>query len=566
MFPLGVGGVMLHRLGTWAVVLGLALPAWAGERPGVISGYVRSSSGVPQMGAVVEVLGGSVRSLIVFTDGAGFYSAAGLLPGFYNIKVSAPSFLPALRERIGLRAGASINVNVTLNTLLGALELGKIRSTPDDDDWKWTLRSVANRPILRIVNDPNMTGEKPDHELRGSLSFLAGSATGGYGSGADMSTGFTLERSIFSAGRVGLSGNLGYGEGFPAAVLRTSYSHRLMDGSEPSVALTVRRFAPSDPNLHNAALQALALSASDDFSIGDVLELKFGSELQTIQFLGRVTAFRPYGSADLHLSPNTVLEYDYATSLPDNRSEKGFDSAPADFSESNPRVSMQGFASKIERAQHQELNLSRRMGKNNLQIAVFSDRVRDTVLTGTGQVTAAGGFLLPDVYSGTFSYTGKPLDATGMRVVLQRKLSADLTATLDFAYGGVLDLAKPDVALEDAQQWIRTQRRQAVAAKFSGTVPQTHTRWIASYRWVSGRALTPVDMFNASPGQSDPFLNLFIRQPIPSMGFLPGHMEAIVDVRNLLAQGYVPVLGQDGQTVYLVQAARSVRGGVAFSF
>lgn len=557
---------MLHRLGTWAVVLGLALPAWAGERPGVISGYVRSSSGVPQMGAVVEVLGGSVRSLIVFTDGAGFYSAAGLLPGFYNIKVSAPSFLPALRERIGLRAGASINVNVTLNTLLGALELGKIRSTPDDDDWKWTLRSVANRPILRIVNDPNMTGEKPDHELRGSLSFLAGSATGGYGSGADMSTGFTLERSIFSAGRVGLSGNLGYGEGFPAAVLRTSYSHRLMDGSEPSVALTVRRFAPSDPNLHNAALQALALSASDDFSIGDVLELKFGSELQTIQFLGRVTAFRPYGSADLHLSPNTVLEYDYATSLPDNRSEKGFDSAPADFSESNPRVSMQGFASKIERAQHQELNLSRRMGKNNLQIAVFSDRVRDTVLTGTGQVTAAGGFLLPDVYSGTFSYTGKPLDATGMRVVLQRKLSADLTATLDFAYGGVLDLAKPDVALEDAQQWIRTQRRQAVAAKFSGTVPQTHTRWIASYRWVSGRALTPVDMFNASPGQSDPFLNLFIRQPIPSMGFLPGHMEAIVDVRNLLAQGYVPVLGQDGQTVYLVQAARSVRGGVAFSF
>jgi hypothetical protein len=73
-------------------------------------------------------------------------------------------------------------------------------------------------------------------------------------------------------------------------------------------------------------------------------------------------------------------------------------------------------------------------------------------------------------------------------------------------------------------------------------------------------------MFNASPGQSDPYLNLFIRQPIPNMGFLPGHMEAIIDVRNLLAQGYVPVLGQDGQTVYLVQSARAVRGGVSFSF
>jgi hypothetical protein len=73
-------------------------------------------------------------------------------------------------------------------------------------------------------------------------------------------------------------------------------------------------------------------------------------------------------------------------------------------------------------------------------------------------------------------------------------------------------------------------------------------------------------MYNASPGQSDPYLNLFVHQPIPSMGFLPGHVEAVIDLRNLLAQGYVPVLAQDGQTVYLVQAARSVRGGLTFSF
>jgi hypothetical protein len=39
-----------------------------------------------------------------------------------------------------------------------------------------------------------------------------------------------------------------------------------------------------------------------------------------------------------------------------------------------------------------------------------------------------------------------------------------------------------------------------------------------------------------------------------------------VDIRNLLAQGYVPVLGQDGHTVYLVQSARAIRGGLAFTF
>jgi UDP:flavonoid glycosyltransferase YjiC (YdhE family) len=67
-------------------------------------------------------------------------------------------------------------------------------------------------------------------------------------------------------------------------------------------------------------------------------------------------------------------------------------------------------------------------------------------------------------------------------------------------------------------------------------------------------------MFNASAGQSDPFLNVFVRQPIG------GHVEALIDIRNLLAQGYVPVVASDGQTVYLVESARSVRGGVAFTF
>jgi len=520
------------------------------------------------MGAVVQILGAANRTFTVFTDAAGYYAATGLLPGFYTLKVTAPSFLPALRERVGLRSGASVNVNVTLSTLLGAMQLGPIRSLPDDDDWKWTLRSVANRPILRVFDDPNpigleTTAEKRTHELTGTVSFLAGSAVGGYGSGSDMSTAFRLERSLFSDGHLAFSGDFGYGSSLPAGALRVSYSHTLADGSEPTLALTARRFTSSDPNLHNAALQALALSAADNFAVGDVLELKFGSELQTIQFLGHVSAFRPYGSADLHVSPNTVLEYGYASSRPDLRNEKGFDSTPADLSESNPRVSLLNFAPKMESAHHQELNLSHRFGKNKLQLAAFIDRIADPALAGTGLTTAAGGFVLPDISAGTFSYEGKNLNTNGLRVVLERKFSDDLTANLDYAFGGVLNLSQPDAPLQSAQQFMTTQRRHALAGKMSGTLSRTRTRWIASYRWVNGPALTPVDMFNASPGQTDPFLNVFLRQPIPCLG---GHMEAIIDLRNLLAQGYVPVLGQDGQTVYLVQAARSVRGGVAFTF
>jgi hypothetical protein len=106
-------------------------------------------------------------------------------------------------------------------------------------------------------------------------------------------------------------------------------------------------------------------------------------------------------------------------------------------------------------------------------------------------------------------------------------------------------------------------KRHALGYKMGGTIPWCKGKWIASYRWTSGSALTPVDLFNAGPGQSDPYLSFFLRQPIPVM---PGHMEALVDVRNLMAQGYVPVFGQDGHTLYLVQSARAVRGGVSFTF
>ena len=560
---------MVRKLGFFVIALVLSIPVCAAERPGSIAGYVRSASGVPQMGAMVEVLGSAVQNLKVFTDANGFYAAGGLLPGTYTIKVSAPSFLPAWRERIGLHAGGTVSLNITLSRLFEAIQVAPVRGPAEEDDWKWVLRSVSNRPILRDL-DPNAVAVKTesgdDHDLRGTLSFLAGSEAEGYGGNSDMSTGFSVEKSIFASGTMALRGNVGYGSGSPAAVLRASYAHRLANGSTPQVAFTMRTLASPDGSLRNASLQALSLTTSDDVTLGDVLELKFGSELQTIQFMGRVNAFRPFGSADLHLTPHTVVEYSYATSQPDGRLEKGFDSAPADLSESGPHVSLAAFSPAIERSHHHELSLSQKIGKNNLQFAVYADQVSNPVLTGVGELTAASGEVLPDLYSGTFTYRGSELDTRGLRVVLQRKLSSDLTATLDYGYGGVLDLTNDDATLQNAREFMVKKERHTVAGKLSGTVPCSKTSWIASYRWISGQSLTPVDSFNSSAGRADPYLNIFIRQPIPGTRFLQAHMDAIIDLRNLLAQGYVPVMGQDGHTVYLVQSARAVRGGVAFTF
>ena len=563
---------MARRLGFWIVVMfGVAVPALAGNRPASLRGYVRNTAGVPQMGATVEVLSATALNFKAFTDDRGFFTISDLIPGTYSIKVSAPSFLPTWRDRITLREGAAAVVNLTLNTLFEGLQLGPPRTSQDDDDWKWTMRSTANRPVLRMLPDgtvvvamgPEGAGSQA---TKASLSFLAGSPSAGYGTAPDMATGFAVEHAVFGTDAWSMEGNVGYSEGAPSAIIRTGFTHHLANGSEPTVALTIRHFAPPPVGLPTTGLEAVSVTTTDNLAFGNVLELKFGSELQTIQFMGRITAFQPFGTADLHLSPDTVVEYSYTTSRPPCRLGGENVAGAADLAETGPRISIASFAPALEQAHHQEVSLSRRFGKTNLQIALFSDQVSNTVLTGVGEVTSGSGELLPDVASGTFSYQGKDLDTQGVRVVLQRKLRSDLTATVDYGYGGVLDLPGTDVELHDARGAMTIARRHAVAGKLSGRLPHAKTQWAASYGWTSGQALTPVDLFNASAGQSDPFLNLYVRQPLPGFAFLPVHMEAMLDLRNLLAQGYVPVMGQDGRTVYLVQSARAIRGGLAFVF
>jgi hypothetical protein len=61
-------------------------------------------------------------------------------------------------------------------------------------------------------------------------------------------------------------------------------------------------------------------------------------------------------------------------------------------------------------------------------------------------------------------------------------------------------------------------------------------------------------------------LNLYIRQPIPGFGMLPWRMEATADLRNMLAQGYLPINMSNGQQLLLVESPRSFRGGISFIF
>jgi hypothetical protein len=563
---------MTRKLGWLLIVIAWSAMASAAGHSGKLSGYVRNSRGVAQMGASVEVTRlGDSETVRAFTDTKGFFLLAGLGSGKYNVRVSAPSFLPSLTQNLAVQSGASLVMHVTLNTLFEAVTMLPDRKKPadDQDDWKWTLRSMSNRPILRVVNgSPTVVSEaKKGEENRTSVAFIAGAQADGFGSAGDYGTAFDLQQSLFSMGTLSLTGNVAYGVGGdPGGVVRASYKREMANGSRPEFALIARRFSTPSIGFRTPTLQSFDASFSNTTQLAESIEMSYGADLQTIQFGGREQAFRPFANVQVHLSPDTVVEYRYATSLPNMRNLKGFDTAPADFSESDPRVTLVNGRGTVENAAHQELSVSQHIGKMSIQVAAFSDRISNAELTGIGTVDDQAGNVLPDLFGGTFSYNGGKVTTNGMRIVFERKLPHDVTATLDYAFGGVLDLNGENISWNEVGGLLHEHNSHAMTAKVTGSLPGSHTKWIASYRWMDGTALTPVDMFNVSPGQADPYLNIFVRQPLPLTHLIPGKMEAVVDVRNLLAQGYIPVITQDGSTVFLVQSARSVRGGVSFTF
>ena len=107
---------------------------------------------------------------------------------------------------------------------------------------------------------------------------------------------------------------------------------------------------------------------------------------------------------------------------------------------------------------------------------------------------------------------------------------------------------------------------QAATARVTATSPWTGTHMIASYQWAADhRSLTPGNLYSTQSFRPMPGLNIYVRQPIP-IALLPWRMEATADLRNMLAQGYLPIGMANGQQMVLVQTPRSFRGGLSFIF
>src|SRR5438045_8873053 len=95
----------------------------------------------------------------------------------------------------------------------------------------------------------------------------------------------------------------------------------------------------------------------------------------------------------------------------------------------------------------------------------------------------------------------------------------DFSITADCSRGGVASVRAPISNWQSVASTVVSERRHSLGGKLSCYLPASRTRFIAAYKWTSGSALSPVDEFNASPGQMDTYLSVFLRLYLTATSF-----------------------------------------------
>jgi hypothetical protein len=560
-----------------AQLLWAATGVCAAASSATITGVVRDTQGVAQMGALVEALSAASGSVsTAFTDMVGRYRIANLAPGTYRVRASAALFVPATRGNLRLTTGMRATVNLTLNMLSDpAAWLPAQRRRPDEpgDDWTWTLRSAANRPILRVMGDGSVvlasTGAregKSGAPMQARATMMSGD--GGFGGGGVHGV-VTLDRGTRRGSdammRADVAAHGMNSASAPAIEIDAGYERRGALGSGSRMAVSYA----SHPEMMGSGgaggnamgMQAMRMASAEKMQLGDTVEVEAGGTVYAIHSAGTALTAQPFLRATVHAGEVWAVRYRLATAR-ELQEFEGLDSIAAEL----PVAAVCGARLCTESGTHQEIALSRKAGGGRIEAAVYHDAIRRTSIAGTGatgpaELTGSDGAngVVVDTATGSFRLLGAGTTTNGVSVTLSEPLTENLWAALEFASGAALktESGQGPAGLQPASA-------EAATVAVSGRVPRTGTKLRASYRWQPRRLVTAVGPYEAFSDQA--YLSLTLRQAVRWGDMLPPGLEATIDVSNLLAEGYQPFLSADGQTLFLAQSPRTIQGGLSFTF
>lgn len=573
-----------HQSAVRRAVAGLVLTVlalgWTGRclaapSDAAISGVVRDSHGTPQMGALIELLRADTGTVATaFTDDHGRYIIPSVLPGKYQIRATAAFLLPVTRNNLRLQAGAQAVINLTMTTLFEAVNWLPVQSRRADepaDDWKWTLRSTANRPLLRLVDPTDGTAISTSAEQR-RRAVSQGRVIVTNGDGAFAQGGLhqvlMMDRSLEDGDGAVLRADLGDATSTTttgvSVDVSAGYERRTQFGSTRMVSEV-----ETHPELTAAGgatgFSVVRLASTDEFALGDAVVIDAGTLMAAERLAATRFDAEPYVRVAVRPGENTLVVYRYASGRELQSSEDLDRLKPVD-----PMLADAQGRPLSEEGMHHEIAVSQKMGSRVVTVSVYDDHLNDDSIGGSGAMdmkSEQGLALVADPTTETFRLATGSYGARGMSVGMTQTMTPALSASVEYDLGTAMERARDGQDLQTlaaAAAQLRAKTAQAMTVMLRGQILRTGTAVRAEYRWQPLDSLTQVNAYNATPNEA--YLSFYLRQRLACGRFLPNGLDAVVEATNLLEQGYQPVLAPDGHTLFLAQVPRAIQGGLAFNF
>ena len=566
---------------------------------GNLVGSVMDGTGTPQMGATVQLLNKYQRVLAkAITQSDGRFVFEGLPLDTYAVRVSQPSFLPAFRDSITIKPGTDSILRIHMATLFSNIQVSyKIPSGAMTNDWKWALRTSApTRPVTRWLPElkPQRTRETgPRTQIFSdthAMLRLNGGDAGMIDTGSatsDLGSIFALSTNVFGKNQVQIAGSFGQNSDFLptmrgiAAVYQRNADNPFMNA--PEVTLTVSQFSRFGPQLSGPGqMSGLRVMALDLYQVSDPIDnvhIEYGVSGQSVSYLQESARISPFARATITLNPDSQLVAAYSDgSRPDSlisHSPLAMDETFSPSSELSSAVNALGrlplMASRnnrlvLQRTQSYELGYSRKVGSRTYAVSGFHEQVWNGQLNLSGNTSLVDqGNLLFDGMSKTSTYDVGNYVRTGYAGSVTQRISDNMDFGVAFGRMGGF-AADPSRMVSSSQVALPMGLHDVAGAKFRASIPGSGTKLSAGYGWVDSGSFVPTHVFVTQNNIVSPGLNFRFQQPIPTLFGFPGHMEITADLRNLLAQGYIPVGPAGAGQLLVVQSPRAIRGGLNFTF
>jgi hypothetical protein len=546
---------------------------YALQTAAMISGTVRDVHGTPQMGALVELLRtdeGTIATAV--SDDHGRYIMTMVSPGHYQLRATAAFFMPLLRNDVRLRSGVQSIVNLTMNNLFDVdnwLPAQRRRADEAVDDWKWTLRSSASRPLLRLVDPesgtPMSSSADQPHRVTSQGRIMLTNGDGAFGDGG-LHQALVLDRTMEDGDGAVLRADVGDVQtgGYspqPSVALITGYERRGPLGGSTRLVSSFQSHPELTDGSSTTGFQVLRLASTQQFALGDMFLIDVGTLMEAERLEQTRLEAEPFVRLTARPGNDLVVEYRYASGRELQSSD--------DLDQLKPALSVVPDANGkplSDRGMHQQLSVSRKLGSRVVSASAYIDRMPYGAIGGSGLMSGTSLQLanaVADPTTGTFDVGGPGYAARGMSVSMMQTLTPALSAWVEYDLGTALR-SDGDLVMTDLAAGMTPQTAAAASVALRGRIARSGTTLRVEYRWQPVNTLTQVNAYNAMPEEA--YLTFYVRQRLWSGKMLPQGLDAVVEATNLLEEGYQPVLSPDGQTLVLAQVPRAIQGGLAFNF